>query len=102
MTSLRAVEKTDFFTKEVDQLLIEKKADIAIHSAKDLADTLDDNLQIIALTKSVNSDDVLLLKKGLKPNALTEKHVIATSSLQREMRTKKIAPHVSFTAALHW
>ncbi|MEI7441814.1 MAG: hydroxymethylbilane synthase, partial [bacterium] len=34
--SLRHLEKTDFFTKELDELILSKTCCVAIHSAKDL------------------------------------------------------------------
>jgi hydroxymethylbilane synthase len=94
--SLRHLEKTDFFTKELDTLVMEGAARIAIHSAKDLPEPLRDGLQIIALTECVNSQDVLLLKEGLDIEKLDMTHTIATSSLQREARVKLLAPHVQF------
>ena len=39
-TSLRSLDKTDFFTRELDQMLLAGKIDAAIHSAKDLPDPL--------------------------------------------------------------
>ena len=37
-TSLRELDKTDFFTKEIDHMLLSGKCRISIHSAKDLPD----------------------------------------------------------------
>src|SRR5690348_13038820 len=54
-TSLRALEKTNFFTKEIDEHLLSGKSRIAIHSAKDLPDPLATGLIMIALTKGVDS-----------------------------------------------
>ena len=39
-TSLRMLDKTDFFTKELDEKLLAGEIDIAIHSAKDLPEPL--------------------------------------------------------------
>ncbi len=40
ITSLRTLERTDFFTKEVDALVLQKTCRIAVHSAKDLPEVL--------------------------------------------------------------
>ena len=48
------LETSNFFTKEVDECLINKGCRIAIHSAKDLPEHLAEGLQIIALTKGGN------------------------------------------------
>ena len=39
-TSLRNLNKTDFFTREIDQMLLAGECRIAIHSAKDLPEPL--------------------------------------------------------------
>ncbi len=92
-TSLRTLEKTDFFTKELDQLLLEKKCDIAIHSAKDLPDPLHPQLKILALTKGVDPSDSLVLRDNtpLKKGAL-----IGTSSAKREEATRLLHPGLRF------
>ncbi len=92
-TSLRSLGKTDFFTKEVDSLLLRGDADVAIHSAKDLPDPLPSGLIIAALTQGVDSSDVLVLQEGLKLDELPEHPKIATSSYQREERIKSLLPN---------
>src|ERR1700675_2982078 len=59
-TSLRDLDKTDFFTREVDQLQLQREFRISIHSAKDLPEPLAPGLKIIALTKGVDPTDVLV------------------------------------------
>jgi len=87
-TSLRDLGKTDFFTKEIDELLIQKKCRIAIHSAKDLPDPLPLGLTIIALTKGVDTFDSLVLQEGISFTSLSPGAVIATSSINRENNVK--------------
>ncbi|MEX1012980.1 MAG: uroporphyrinogen-III synthase [Waddliaceae bacterium] len=90
-TSLRGMEKTDFFTRELDQMLLEKKCDICVHSAKDLPDPLPEGLSIFALTKGVDSSDSLVFNK-----ALAERPLIATSSIRREECVREIYPSARF------
>lgn len=78
-TSLRSLEKTDFFTKELDNQLLQGEIDVAIHSAKDLPDPLPAGLKIVALTKGVDPSDSLVFNTELPPGAL-----IGTSSQRRE------------------
>lgn len=82
-TSLLYLEKTDFFTKEVDDLVKDGICDVSIHSAKDLPETLDKDLEIYALTKGVDSCDVLVLREGETLKSLKEGALIGTSSLRR-------------------
>lgn len=60
VTPLTALEKTDFFTQTIDQLILDQKADIAVHSAKDLPEKLRPGLEIIALTHGVDPRDSLV------------------------------------------
>ncbi|HUD00747.1 MAG TPA: hydroxymethylbilane synthase [Rhabdochlamydiaceae bacterium] len=83
-TSLRDLDKTDFFTREVDQLQLQGQFRISIHSAKDLPDPLAPGLKMIALTKGVDPSDVLVYNNELPDNA-----VIATSSYRREQNLKE-------------
>ena len=69
-TSLRSLDKTDFFTKEVDDLVLQGKCRIGIHSAKDLPDPLAEGLSLIALTKGVNPADALVMRPGETLNCL--------------------------------
>ena len=47
----------DFFTDAIDQALLEGKAAIAIHSAKDLPEHLHEDLKIFALTQGLGDKD---------------------------------------------
>lgn len=95
-TSLRGMEKTDFFTKEIDQLQLSGKCRISIHSAKDLPEVLADGLSIAAITKCVDSTDSLVIRDGENFSNLPEKFVIATSSLRREEAVRTLFPNVQF------
>lgn len=77
-TSLRTLNKTDFFSREVDQLQLEGKIRISIHSAKDLPEPLTPGLKIVALTRGVDPSDVIVYNRDLPHGA-----VIGTSSDRR-------------------
>ena len=91
-TSLRDLDKTDFFTREVDELQLKGEFRISIHSAKDLPDPLAPGLKIIALTKGVDPSDVLIYNLELPPNA-----IIATSSHRREQNLREWKKGFRFT-----
>lgn len=92
-TSLRLMEKNDFFTRDLDEALLQKTIDIAIHSAKDLPEPLPKGLEIIALTKSIDSSDVIVLKKGL--DSLPKAPHIGSSSKRRDAMVLKKWPKAS-------
>ncbi len=88
-TSLRDLGKDDFFTDAVDRLVLEGKADVGIHSAKDLPDPLTTGLSLIALTKGLDPSDSLILR----PNETVQPHFrIATSSARREELVQELFP----------
>lgn len=88
--SLREQEKTDFFTKELDELVIKKHVDIAVHSAKDLPDPLPAGLTCVALTKGLNPIDSLVMAADRPIKT------IATSSVRRECFVKNLFPDACF------
>lgn len=95
-TSLRTMEKTDFFTKEVDEQVLHGHVRIAIHSAKDLPGSLPIGLQIAAVTEGVDSRDCLVMREKDRIETLPKYSKIATSSLRREEIVKNIRHDLSF------
>lgn len=89
-TSLRTQDKTDFFTREIDALLLSGQCRIAIHSAKDLPDPLPKGLVLVALTKGVDPSDALVLRDGDTLKNLPPQARIGTSSLRREEMIKRL------------
>lgn len=95
-TSLRNLDKTDFFTKEIDSMVLQGKCRIGIHSAKDLPSPLPPGLELICLTKGIDPSDSLVLRKGYTLDSLPEGAVIATSSIRREEAVKTMRSDLTF------
>ncbi len=95
-TSLREMDKTDFFTREIDRMILQGQCRAAIHSAKDLPDPLPKGLYIAAVTRGIDSSDSLVLKEGETLNSLPEGAVIATSSVRREDAVKSLRADFAF------
>ncbi len=72
-------DKTNFFTQEIDELQLQGAFRIAIHSAKDLPEPLEEGLKIVALTEGVDSSDVVVYNG----NTIRFGGRIGTSSLRR-------------------
>ncbi len=89
-TSLRSLEKTDFFTKEIDALQLRGECRIAVHSAKDLPEPPPQGLEIVALTKGVDPSDVVVLRAGEILQSLAKGARIGTSSLRREQNVREL------------
>ncbi len=88
-TSLRSLEKTDFFTKEIEEVQLQGQCQLSIHSAKDLPASLQRGLVVVALTRGVDPADALVLAKGKTLADLQEGARIGTSSLRREEALKE-------------
>src|SRR5262245_24495457 len=83
-TSLRMLGKTDFFTKEIDQMGLQGSCRIGIHSAKDLPEPLTAGLTLVALTRGLNPADALVIRSGETLSSLPKGARIATSSVRRD------------------
>ncbi|MGH2639615.1 MAG: hydroxymethylbilane synthase [Rhabdochlamydiaceae bacterium] len=62
-TSLKTLEKTNFFTDEIDMRQLKGEFRISIHSAKDLPDPLHPDLEIVAFTKGMDPSDSLVVRE---------------------------------------
>lgn len=72
------------FTKELEIALIDKKIDIAVHSAKDVPTEIPDGLTIGATPKREDPHDVLISNKNATLESLPKNARIGTSSLRRK------------------
>lgn len=82
---LSQIGERGVFTKEVDSAVLEQRADIAVHSLKDLPTRIADDLALVAITKREDPRDVLLTRKDLSVNLdeLPAGALVGTSSLRR-------------------
>lgn len=82
----------DFFTRELDEALLEGRADIAVHSAKDLPNPLPDGIELLALTEGKDPSDSLVARDGLTLATLPSGSKVGTSSAQRKEELLKVRP----------
>jgi len=80
----------DFFTDTLDRALLDGKADIAIHSAKDLPQNLHEDLKIFALTKGLDDHDAWAGRTHWKD--LPRNPKIGTSSVLRQKQILQMRP----------
>jgi hydroxymethylbilane synthase len=82
------------FTEEIEAKLLDGSIDIAVHSAKDLASDLPDELELIAFTEREVVNDVLISTKS--GSALGDEGItIGTSSTRRVAFVKHFYPHAN-------
>ena len=83
-----------YFVKEIQELLIQNKIDIAVHSLKDLPVDKIDELEICAILERANPQDVFLSKKNKKLANFSGNELIGTTSLRRKAQLLKINPNL--------
>lgn len=83
------------FVTEIEDALINKEIDLAVHSAKDLPLQLQDNLTISAVLKRGNYRDTLVTVKG-KEIDFSREIIIGTGSNRRKLAFKNLYPNATF------
>ena len=78
------------FVKELDKALLEERADLTVHSLKDMPMEVSEKLPLLAFSKREDPRDALILRAGL--SALPENPVIGCSSKRRTLQIKKLYP----------
>ena len=86
------------FCKEIEEKLLKKEIDIAVHSLKDMETKEDDRLTIGAFIKRNDFRDVIISNKIKSLKDLQRKIVIGSSSRRRELQLKKINKNISITS----
>jgi len=97
--SFDKIEGKGFFTKEIEDHLLNNSVDLAVHSHKDLETTQPQGLTIAAVSHRANPSDVLLIRKersNLKKKFhLMDSAVVGTSSARRNVQLRHFRRDVS-------
>ena len=86
------------FTKEIDEALLDGRADIAVHSMKDVPTELPAGTGIRAHPKREDPRDAIATVSGGGLESLPEGATIGTSSLRRIAQIKARFPHFKFVS----
>ncbi len=78
------------FCKKIEQELLNKKIDIAVHALKDLPSRETKKLSINCFLKRNDPREVLITRKKKKFKNLPKNSVVGTSSFRREFQLKRI------------
>jgi hydroxymethylbilane synthase len=90
--SLAAIGGKGLFIKELEVALEERRADLAVHSMKDLPGELPDELTIGAVLERADARDALLSASGATLDDLPHGARIGTSSLRRQAQLLAARP----------
>ena len=85
----------DIFTRELDDAIRQRDADIAIHSAKDLPYPLPEDIEVIALFPAFDTTDSLVSRDHKKLAELPAGSIIGTSSPLRKKGLNELRPDLT-------
>lgn len=96
--SFDKMEGKGFFTKELEERLLNGEIDLAVHSHKDLPTEHPEGLMIAAVSERENPADMLLIRKGQtddnKKFQLKANPVVGTSSARRKSQLLHHRPDI--------
>ena len=80
------------FTKEIEQALLDRAIDVAVHSAKDIPGFLPDGLTLAACLPREDARDAFISRKAENFAALARGAVVGTASPRRQAMVKRLRP----------
>jgi hydroxymethylbilane synthase len=93
--SLAEIGGKGLFVKEIEEALLAKKADFAVHSLKDVPAALPDGLLLACIPRREDPRDVLVAPRFGTLDALPLGARIGTSSLRRSIAVKALRPDLA-------
>jgi hydroxymethylbilane synthase len=85
------------FTKEIEEALLEKRIDLAVHSAKDMPTILPAGLILAACLEREDPRDVFISRKARTLAELPRGARLGTASLRRQAIAKRVRPDLYVT-----
>jgi hydroxymethylbilane synthase len=80
------------FTKELEEALLNRSIDLAVHSMKDMPTVLPDGLTISAILPREDVRDAFISAKWPSIEALPQGAVVGSSSLRRQAQLRRMRP----------
>jgi hydroxymethylbilane synthase len=91
-TNLSEIGGKGLFTKEIEEALLEKRIDLAVHSMKDVATKLPAGLVLECFLPREDVCDAFISTKAKNIAELPRGAVMGTSSLRRQAQVKRLRP----------
>ena len=85
------------FIKEIEEALLDGRADFAVHSSKDVPPELAPSLLVDCFPARVDARDVLVTRTGAGFDALPSGSSVGTSSLRRRIQLSALRPDLVFS-----
>lgn len=80
------------FVKEIEEALLRRRIDLAVHSIKDVPTALPEGLHLSAITRREDPLDAFISREGIPLKALPQGARIGTSSLRRQAQLLHFRP----------
>lgn len=90
--SLTELGGKGLFVKEIEEALLARQADIAVHSLKDVPGELAPGLRIGCVPRREDPRDVLVSRSGAKLMELPQGSKVGTTSLRRQLQLRTLRP----------
>ncbi len=96
--SLAKVGGKGLFVKDIERALLEKRADGAVHSMKDVPYELSEEFEIAAITEREDIRDVLISKDNIPFKELKKGAIVGTSSIRRACQLKLLRDDIEIVS----
>ncbi|PBB16932.1 hydroxymethylbilane synthase [Mesorhizobium sp. WSM4313] len=80
------------FTKEIEEALLERRIDIAVHSSKDMPTVLPDGLELVTFLPREDARDAFIGKNVKRIADLPHGAAVGSSSLRRQALIRRMRP----------
>ncbi len=97
-TPLAKIGGKGLFVKELEQALLTSRADIAVHSMKDVPVELPDGLHLPVILKREEPRDAFVSEQFANFDALPEGACVGTSSLRRQLQILRHRPDIQISS----
>ncbi len=92
--ALHEIGGKGIFVKEVEDSLLRRDIDIAVHSMKDVPVELPEGLMMGAIPEREDPRDVLISREGITMESLPQGARLGTGSLRRGMQIRSLRPDI--------
>ena len=89
-TPIAGMSVKGVFIKELEDALIGRRIDLAVHSMKDVPTEIPPGLEIVAITKREDPRDCLVSRGGARLEALPAGASVGTTSLRRQAQLRRM------------
>lgn len=82
------------FTKEIEEALLDRRIDIAVHSSKDMPTKLPDGLELVCFLEREDVRDAFIGRAAPRFAELPKNAVVGSSSLRRQALIRRVRPDI--------